>query len=173
MDNFNFRSRDGSREYWPRRNSRCEIQYLLRIEEQLLHSISARTPLPEVLRKICSALDSEIGNMMSLISLPDDDANGLTAIAKGAALFGLYKFCSATVIGGNEEVLGSLEMYCSVPRNPFLREVQLIERATCLAAVAIRRQKEADGHVLRKTPAIETSYPDGCASATIASQCQT
>lgn len=151
MDNSSFRSRDGSREYWPRHNSRSEIQYLLKIEEQLLHSISARMPLPEVLRKICGALDSEIGNMMSLVSLPDNDATGLAAIAKSAALFGLYKFCSATVLGGNDEVLGSLEMYCSVPRNPFLREVQLIERATCLAAVAIRRQKEADSRLPKKS----------------------
>ena len=147
MDDYNFRSRDRSQEYLPHRTSRCEIQYLLKVEEQLLHSISARMPLPEVLRKICRALDAEIGNMMSLISLPDDDATGLAAIAKGAALFGLYKFCSATVVGGNDEVLGSLEMYCRVPRNPFLREVQLIERATCLAAVAIRRQKETDSSV--------------------------
>jgi hypothetical protein len=35
-------------------------------------------------------------------------------------------------------------MYCSVARRPFLGEVQLIERATCLAAVAIKRQKERD-----------------------------
>ena len=147
MDDHNFRSREGLQERWPRRSSGCEIQYLLKREEQLLQSISARTPLPETLRKICNALDSEIGNMMSIISLPDDDATGLAAVAKSAALFGLYKFCSATVVGGNDEVLGSLEMYCSVPRNPFLREVQLIERATCLAAVAIRRQKETDSNV--------------------------
>jgi hypothetical protein len=150
MDDYSFRSRDRSQEHWPRRNSRSEIQYLLKVEEQLLYSISARTPLPEVLRKICSALDSEIGNMMSLISLPGDDATDLAAIGKGAALFGLYKFCSATVVGGNDEVLGSLEMYSSVPRNPLLREVQLIERATCLAAVAIRRQKEADSLLTAK-----------------------
>ena len=159
MDDYNFRSRDRSQEYLPHRTSRCEIQYLLNVEEQLLHSISARMPLPEVLRKICRALDAEIGNMMSLISLPDDDATGLAAIAKGAALFGLYKFCSASVVGGNEEVLGSLEMYCSVPRNPFLREVQLIERATCLASVAIRRQKEAEHPVSLKTVAREISCP--------------
>jgi hypothetical protein len=146
MDDHNFRSREESQERWPRRSFDREIQYLLRVEEQLLHSISARTPLPEMLHKICHALDSELGNMMSLISLPDDDATGLAAIAKGAALFGLYRFCSATVLGGNDEVLGSLEMYCSAPRHPFLREVQLIERATCLAAVAIKRQSETDRH---------------------------
>jgi len=92
---------------------------------------------------ICDALDSEIGNMMSLIALPNDDATGLAAIAKSASLFGLHKFCSANVVDGNDESLGSLEMYCSVPRRPFLNELQLIERATCLAAVAIKRHNEA------------------------------
>ena len=138
MNSSNFRSREGSRERGSRHSSGCEIQYLLKVEQQLLHLIAARTPLPEMLHKICNALDSEIGNMMSLVSLADGDATGLVAIAKGAALFGLYKFCSATVVGGNDEVLGSLEMYCSAPRHPFPREVELIERATCLAAVAIK-----------------------------------
>lgn len=141
-DNY-FRSRDNLAEGRARRDSGSEIQYLLRAEEQLLHSISGRAPLPEVLHKICDALDSDIGNMISLISLPNDDATGLAAIAKSAKLFGLHKFCSAGVVGGKEELLGSLEMYCCVPRRPFLGEVRLIERATCLAAIAIQRHNEA------------------------------
>jgi hypothetical protein len=68
--------------------------------------------------------------MISLASLPDDDATGLASIVKSAGIFGLHKFCSAPVVGGNEEVLGSLEMYCAVARRPSLSEVQLIERAT-------------------------------------------
>jgi hypothetical protein len=143
MADRNFSSRDRSQEQGLQRNSGRDILYLLRAEEQLLQAISARAPLPEVLRMICDALDSEIGNMMSLIALPNDDAAGVAAIAKGASLFGLHKFCSANVVGGNDESLGSLEMYCSVPRRPFLNEVQLIERATCLAAVAIKRHNEA------------------------------
>jgi len=111
----------------------------LRAEEQLLHSISARIPLAEILQKICDALNSEFGNVISLASLPNDDADGLAAIVKGAGIFGLHKFCSAPVVGGNDEALGSIEMYCGVPRRPFLGEICLIERATCLAAVAIKR----------------------------------
>jgi hypothetical protein len=141
MADSNFPSRDRSQEHWLQPNSGRDIQYLLRAEEQLLQSISGRAPLPEVLCKICDALDSEIGNMISLIALPNDDATGIAAIAKSAKLFGLYKFCSADVVGGNDELLGSLEMYCSVSRRPFLSEVRLIERATCLAAVAIQRSK--------------------------------
>jgi hypothetical protein len=33
-------------------------------------------------------------------------------------------------------------MYCRIPRRPFLDEIRLIERATCLAAVAINRHND-------------------------------
>jgi hypothetical protein len=145
MNDNDFTSSDGLQVRWPQRNSGTEIQYLLMAEEQLLQSISGRAPLPEILHKICDALDSEIGNMISLFSLPHDQATGLAAIARSAKLFGLYNFCSANVVGGNGELLGSLEMYCSAPRRPFLSDVPLIERATYLAAVAIKRHNEAAG----------------------------
>jgi hypothetical protein len=140
-----FPSRDGPQLRRPQRNSGSEIQYLLGAEEQLLQSISGRAPLPEILHKICDALDSEIGNMISAFSLPNDDATGVAAIARSATLFGLHKFCSADVVGGNGELLGSLEIYCSAPRRPFLSDVPLIERATDLAAVAIKRHSESGG----------------------------
>jgi hypothetical protein len=143
MSDDHFTLQHRTQEPWLRRNSGVEIQYLLKAEEQLLQSISARVPLADVLHKICDALNSEIGNMISLISLPNDDATGLATIVKSATLFGLYKFCSARVVADNEELLGCLEMYCCAPRRPFLSEVRLIERATCLAAVAIQRHKEA------------------------------
>jgi DNA-binding Xre family transcriptional regulator len=142
-----FPSRDGPQLRWPRRNSGSEIQYLLGAEEQLLQSISGRAPITEILHKICDALDSEIGNMISAFSLPNDDATGVAAIARSATLFGLHKFCSADVVGGNGELLGSLEMYCSAARRPFLNDVPLIERATYLAAVAIKRHNEAGGEI--------------------------
>jgi hypothetical protein len=61
-----------------------------------------------------------------------------------AALFGLYTFCSGGFVAENDELRGSLEMYCSVPRSPSASEVQLIERAKCLAAIAINLDNEAD-----------------------------
>jgi len=143
MADSKFPSSDGLQQRRLPRNSGSEIQYLLKAEEQLLQSISGNAPLPEVLHKICNALNSEIGNMISYISLPNDDAGDLAAIARSTTLFDLHKFCSARVVGGNDEVLGSLEMYCSVARRPFLGEVGLIERATCLAAIAIKRHNEA------------------------------
>jgi hypothetical protein len=146
MADNHFRSRDRSPKHWPHRNSGGEIAYLLRAEEELLQSMSAGTPLPEVLHKICNALNLEIGNMISLISLADDHATDRAAIARIAALFGLYVFCSAGVVAENDELLGSLEMYCCVPHSPSPGEFQLIKRATCLAAMAIKQHNEADPH---------------------------
>jgi hypothetical protein len=118
-------------------------QYSLRAEEQLLQSISSRASLPKVLNEICSALDFQIGNAVSLITLPGDDPSDLAAIAMNAARFGLHTFCSEGVAAENAVRLGFLEMYCSVPRNPTAEEVQLIERAKYLAAIAIKRRNEA------------------------------
>src|SRR5260370_7947778 len=130
MADSNFSSRDRSQEQGLQRNSGRDIQYLLRGEEQLLQAISARAPLAEVLHKICDALDSEIGNMMSVIALLNDDAAGLEAIAKSASLFGLHKFCSANVVGGNNESLGSLRMYTTLPPPPSFHHSQFITLAT-------------------------------------------
>jgi hypothetical protein len=146
MNEYHYRSRDGSQILRRRSGSDDTIQYSLRGEEQLLQSISARAPLLEVLDRICSAIDSQIGNMVSLISLPGDDVTDHAAIARIAALFGLHAFCSSGVIAEDDEVLGSLEMFCCVPRSPSPREFQLIERATCLAAIAIKRHNEAGHH---------------------------
>jgi hypothetical protein len=144
MNRYDSGSRDSSQERKGRRNCDEKIQYLLSAEEQLLQSISARAPLPEVLNGICSALDCQIGGVVSLISLPEDDASELAAIAVNAEVFGLHFFFSAGVVGESGEELGSLEMYCSVPRNPSFEEFQLIERATCLSAIAIKLDNEAD-----------------------------
>jgi hypothetical protein len=138
-----FSLRDRSRVPVSHHNSGAEVEYLLRAEEQLLRSISCGTPLPQILCDICNALNSEIGNVISLACLGDEDPTDQATIVKSAGIFGLYKFCSASIVGGNEEELGSLEMYCCVPRRPFLNEIRLIERATCLATVAIQRHKES------------------------------
>jgi hypothetical protein len=128
------------------RSSDDKIQYVLRAEEQLLQSISNRAPLPKVLNEICSALDFQIGNVVSLISLPGDNAGELAAIAMNAARFGLHTFCSEGIFAENEELLGFLEMYSGVPRCLSTGEVQFIERAKCLAAIAIERHNEAGRH---------------------------
>jgi hypothetical protein len=119
------------------------IQYLLRGEEQIFQSISARAPIPKILDDICNALDSQIGNTVSLISVPDNNVMSAAEVSSSAALFGLHVFVSVAIGSESVEELGFLEMYCCVSRNPSTRELQLIERAVCLAAVAIKRFREA------------------------------
>lgn len=121
-------------------------RFVLQAEEEILRAISVRAPLSELLNRICAALDCQIGNVVSLISLPGEDATALAALAGNAKLFGLYTFCSADVVDGRREPLGSLETYSCFPRRPSLDEFQLIERATRLAATAINLHKNAGHH---------------------------
>ena len=135
--------RDVSQERKAHGNSDDKIQYLWKAEVRLLQLVSNRTPLPKVLNEICSALDCQIGNVVSLISLPGDEAGELAAIAMNATLFGLHAFCSEKIVAENEELLGFLEMYSGMPRCPSSDEAQFIERAKCLSAIAIQLHKEA------------------------------
>jgi hypothetical protein len=130
----------------PSRASGRTIQYLLKAERRILELISARTPLLEILNEIGSALDCQIANIASLISLSTRDTGESAISDRNAALFGLYTFCSTSLVGANHEVLGSLKIYCGIPHSPSLEEFQLIERAACLAAIAIEHDVEAGHH---------------------------
>jgi len=116
-----------------------EVRFLLRGEKQILQSIAAGMPLPQLLNRICSALDCEIGNVVSLVSLLDEDAAELDATAKKARHLGLHMFCSIGVIAENGGLIGILEMYSCKPLGPSPQDLELVERAACLAAMAIER----------------------------------
>ena len=121
-----------------------KIQYLLSFEELVLQAISARAPLPGIFNRICTALDCQIGNVISLISLAAEDAEENDHIAMGATNFGLHTFHSARVNGRGDELLGSLRIYCCVLRCPTSRDLQFIERAICLTAIAITLANESN-----------------------------
>ena len=142
MDESEFHSLAKWQISMPPRYSENRIQYLLKTEEQILQSISARAPISKILNDICHALDSQIGNTVSLISVPDHNVVSSAEVSRSAELFGLHIFLSVVIGGESVEEFGSLEMYCCVSRNPSPSEFQLIERAVCLAAVAIKRHRE-------------------------------
>jgi len=142
MDESEFRSLGKWQISAPSRYSADRIQYLLKTEEQILQSISARAPISKILNDICNALDCQIGNMVSLISTPADSAISAAEVSRSAALFGVYIFFSVVIKAESGELLGALEMYCCVSRKPSPPEFQLIERAVCLAEVAIKRHRE-------------------------------
>jgi hypothetical protein len=145
MDKYSFDRRAPPQECRKHSNSSERVQFLLRSEEEIIRSISARAPLPDLLDGICSALDLQIGNAISLIFPAGHDASDIDTITANASLFGLHTFCCKSIVAGNDEVLGSLRMYSCVPRSPSASEIQLIERARCLAAIAITFNNEA-GH---------------------------
>jgi hypothetical protein len=130
----------------PSRASGRTNQYLLKAERRILELIAAKTPLLEILNEIRSALDCQIANIASLISLSSRGTGESATNDINAALFGLYTFCSASLVGANHELLGSLKIYCVTPQSPSLEEFQLIERAACLAAIAIEHDVEAGHH---------------------------
>jgi hypothetical protein len=134
--------RDRRQEYTPP-HSNNEVQYLLESEERVLQSISSGAPLTDILDGICLALNCQIGNMVSFISLPDDDASDLAPIARNAGLFGLFAFCPEGIIAGNGKLLGSLEMYSCDSRSPIAGEFRCIERAKYLVSIAINRYSKA------------------------------
>jgi hypothetical protein len=143
MNKFQHRTPDRSQKRMAHCHSCAEVQYLLGSEEQILQAISSHAPLPEVLDGICCALDCQIGSVVSFVSLPGDDAGEIAEIASMAPLCDVHPFCSEGIVTENDELLGSLEMYCAVPRGPSANEVQLIERAACLVAIAIKLDIEA------------------------------
>ncbi len=108
-------------------------------EKNILDLISTGAPLGEILNDLCTAIDLLLGNIVSVMLLPDDTERDFKTIAHGARQFGLHLYWSADIASGDEDVLGSFEMYCCVPRRPTAFELRLIHRATHLAALAIRR----------------------------------
>ena len=126
-----------------RQSSGESTEFLKRPEKEILLSISAGASLAEVLNRICGALDCEIGNVVSLVSLLDDATEDYAAAAGNAKQFGLHKFCSIGVFAANQELLGTLDMYSCKPELPSAGELALIKRAGRLAAIAIERGDKA------------------------------
>jgi len=120
-----------------------ERQFTLKEEEQILHAVSARAPIAETLNNICAALDCQIGNTVSLVSVPGPEAPSAAEGTRAATLLGLYVFYSAKLLGDLGEELGSLEVYCCGPRVASAEELRLLDRAQRVAAVAIDREIKA------------------------------
>jgi hypothetical protein len=114
------------------------LQTFLAGEGQLLEMIAAGAPLPEVLDKLCTALDVQVGNVVSFVLSLDDQEHALHTIARSAASFGLTPFSCTAILSPREEFIGTLEIYCCVRRKPNLSESRLIKRASHLAAIAIQ-----------------------------------
>jgi GAF domain-containing protein len=128
---------------WRRRYAGNKETFL-RGEKDILEMISMGVPLSSVLNRLCAGIDLQIGNVVSVILSADDREHDLLTITHNALQFGLHVFWSASIPLPNEDVLGSLEMYCCIPRTPTPFEIRLIERVSHLAAVAIQRRNDEE-----------------------------
>ena len=69
-------------------------------EQQILQLISARAPIPKILNEICYALDCQIGNVVSVVSLTEEKSLDVAEIGKNAKLFGLHVFFATEIATG-------------------------------------------------------------------------
>ena len=130
-------------------------QTLLPGEGYLLELISTGAPLPQVLNKVCTALDVQVGNVVSLVLLPDDEDHAAYTIANTATEFGLSVFSRTAILSPSEELFGTFEVYSCFPRTPVPSEDRLIQRAAHLAALAI--QNHYRGRDSGNSPCIGTA----------------
>jgi hypothetical protein len=114
------------------------IQTLQFSEGHVLELISTGAALPDVLDKICIALDVQMGNVVSVVLFLDDDEHFTHTIAQYGAEFGLSVFSCTAILSQSDELLGTFEIYSCFQRGPTRNENMLIERATYLAALAIQ-----------------------------------
>ncbi len=138
------RSKRAPLEFRARRQSndtrRCQSVRERHIEDL----ISFGAPLPGILNMLCMMIDLRIGNVVSLVSLLDEDQRHFCSITQSALHVGLDVFSLSAILSREQALLGTLEIYGCDPRQPTPRENQLIERAVELAAVALQRH-EPDG----------------------------
>jgi hypothetical protein len=137
-----FRTKRAPRLVYPRRQSSCEKQRVFHQENSILDLISMGEPLPAVLNNLCAAIDLQVGNVITVVSLADEQEHNLQAVTQGALRFGLHVFWSGSVALPDGDRLGSLEAYCCVSRTPTPLDLQLFDRAAYLAALAIRRHHD-------------------------------
>jgi hypothetical protein len=111
-------------------------------ERQILELISLRAPLAGILNRLCIAIDVQIGDVISLVSLADAEENHLCSITQRAVKVGLHVFSSTGILSVDQTLLGTLEIYTCDLRRPTQDENELIERMNHLAAIALQRRAD-------------------------------
>jgi hypothetical protein len=127
-------------------NRRCPVVG----ERQILELISLGAPLAGILNKLCMMIDVRIGDVVSVISLPDADENHSCTMTRSALQVGLEVFSSSVILSFDELFLGTLEIFGCDPRRPTPLEYVLIERVTHLASLALQREEAQ--HVCEPPP---------------------
>jgi hypothetical protein len=111
-------------------------------ERHVLELISLGAPLAGILNRLCIAIDVQIGDVISLVSLADAEENHFCSVTQRAVEVGLDVFSSTGILSADQTLLGTLEIYACDPRRPTQDEYELIERASHLAAIALQRHTD-------------------------------
>jgi hypothetical protein len=121
-------------------NRRCQVVG----ERQILELISLGAPLPGILNRLCMMIDVRIGDVVSIVSLPDADENHSCSMTRSALQVGLEVFSSSAILSFDHIILGTLEIFGCDPRRPTPLECQLIERVAYLASLALQSREPED-----------------------------
>jgi hypothetical protein len=121
-------------------NRRCRVVG----ERQILELISFGAPLPGILNKLCMMIDVRIGDVVSIVSLPDEAESHFCSWTHSALQLGLEIFSSSAILSPDRLFLGMLEIFGCDLRRPTLLEYHLIDRVTYLAALALQRPDPED-----------------------------
>ena len=87
----------------------------------LEHPALLPPPLPGILNRLCTAIDVQIGNVVSLVVLPKGEENQLGPLTKSAMQVGLNVFSSTAILSRDKSVLGTFQLYCCDQRRPTRR----------------------------------------------------
>src|ERR1700679_325625 len=113
-------------------------------ERQILELISLAAPLPDILNKLCMMIDIRIGDVVSIVSLPDAAENHFCSMTDSALQLGLESFSSSAILSPDRVFLGMLEIFGCDLRRPTIPENNLINRVPYLAALALQRPDPED-----------------------------
>jgi hypothetical protein len=146
MSDHESRTKRAQREFGPHRHCSDNTRSRLAGERHILELISLGAPLPGILNKLCTAIDIQIGNVVSLVLLPEGEESQLCSITQSAQQMGLNVFSSTGILSRDKTLLGTLEVYCCDLRRPTPHEYQLIERVIHLAAIALQRHEDEEDY---------------------------
>lgn len=114
----------------------------LRDESQILQSILNEEPLPVSLNRLCTLVDVQIGNVISMVCLADTEDNFVLSIAETAKRFRLNVFSLTNILSPEQLLLGTFQVFSCDRRRPTPSELHLVERVAHLTGVAIQRHRD-------------------------------
>jgi len=127
-------------QFWLGQNCGDNMRGQLAGERHIIELISLGAPLPGILNKLCTMIDVQIGNVVSLILFPETEENHGCSNIQSALQVGLNVFSSTGIFSRDKSLLGILEIYGCDPRRFTPDENGLIERVVRLAAIALQRR---------------------------------